>query len=296
MSCGLGRPMELLRRKDGRMERFSVDDGLASDSIVSLDTDASQEVLVETTAGWSRWNGKRFDALQSGGPHNARWSVSGLALTVIARGVTHTWRIGGELPAGRIATLLVDREGFAWIGMNRGLFVADPATAVVTKVDALNGNSVLSIAEDAEGNHWIGTETSGLHVLRLMKFRSEVGLAGTPVTSVAQTTDGTMWAGLVMMGLRRLRGGTWEQPLVARDLTSLVVLCEAPGLRGGLWVGTPDGLNFIAADGKVLRITSAEGLPDDYVRSLAGEADGSVVGGDAARAWCICAWTLARSR
>ncbi len=210
------------------------------------------------------------------GTDGVRWSYTTQAVNAVGTGVDRVWRVGKELPSGRVQTVRVDREGMAWVGMNSGLFVVRAGSATAVPVAALSSNSVLSIFEDAEGNHWIGTETSGLHVLRRLTFRSEVGLADQAVTSVVQTRDGAMWVGTRDDGLRRVRSGVVDAPVEESRLTSPVILCLAAGVRGGLWVGTPDGLNFVDEGGGVQRITSANGLPDDYVRSLAADADGSV--------------------
>ena len=45
--------------------------------------------------------------------------------------------------------------------------------------------------------------------------------------------------------------------------------------RADLWVGTPDGLNKIR-NGHVSVYTSADGLADDFVRSLYAASDGSL--------------------
>ncbi len=58
-----------------------------------------------------------------------------------------------------------------------------------------------------------------------------------------------------------------------------MILALAPAARGGLWVGTPDGLDYVPATGPVVRITSVDGLPDDSIRSLAAGPDGSVWAG-----------------
>ena len=55
-----------------------------------------------------------------------------------------------------------------------------------------------------------------------------------------------------------------------------VILSLAAGANGAVWVGTPDGLNRVAPEGGVQRITSADGLPDDYIQALVGSPDGSV--------------------
>ncbi len=187
------------------------------------------------------------------------------------------WRSGEQL-GGRVQSLLVDRNGLAWVGMRNGLAVIDATTGSVTEIPFLKGDSVLSVFEDLEGNHWIGTETSGLHILRRLKFRSVPGLAELGVTSVVQTSDGAMWIGTRDDGLQRVRDGVGAEPVPLARLTSGVILCMAPGPLGGLWVGTPDGLNFVGANGAVRKLSSADGLPDDYVRSLAVQGSSVWVG------------------
>jgi len=85
-----------------------------------------------------------------------------------------------------------------------------------------------------------------------------------------------MWLGTRDDGLRRVRDGMTDQPVANRLLTSPVILCLAPARHGGLWVGTPDGLNYIDPHNFVRHFTSANGLPDDYIRSLAADPDGSL--------------------
>jgi signal transduction histidine kinase len=54
-----------------------------------------------------------------------------------------------------------------------------------------------------------------------------------------------------------------------------VILSLAAATNGDLWVGTPDGLNRIHA-GHITTYTSADGLPDDFIRSLWIDNDGSL--------------------
>jgi signal transduction histidine kinase/ligand-binding sensor domain-containing protein len=276
----------VLRLQQGQFHRYSTADGLASSAIESIHRMGDGALVVDTAGGWSEWKQTEFRALSkvptelaSDGqgltavPGSTSWRFS--ATMVSARG-GHPWRVGQELPTGRIQTVFVDREGMAWVGMNSGLFVLTAGKTSATPVALLNGNSVLSVFEDAEGNHWIGTETSGLHVLRRLSFRSEAALADQAVTSVVQTNDGSTWIGTRDDGLRRVQNGVMSQPVSESKLTSAVILCLSPGGDGGLWVGTPDGLNYVDANNAVRRITSADGLPDDYIRALTGDSDGSV--------------------
>jgi signal transduction histidine kinase/ligand-binding sensor domain-containing protein len=275
----------VLRLQQGRFRRYGTAEGLASAAVASIRVMGRGAVFVETAGGWSQWNDKSFRRLPNAPaelraegaglvtvPGSSSWRFSSAVVSYGAR----EWHVGKELPAGRIQTVLVDREGLAWVGMNGGLFVLGGERAAATPVTLLNGNSVLSLLEDAEGNHWVGTETSGLHVLRRLAFRSEASLADQAVTSVAQTKDGSIWVGTRDAGLRRIRSNGTAEQIAVNKLTSGVILCLAPEWTGGLWAGTPDGLNYIGPDNSVRRITSADGLPDDYIRALVGDSDGSV--------------------
>ena len=282
----------LLRSQQGRFRRYGTKDGLDSSAIRSVHVGGDGGLVAETSAGWEEWKQPGFELLSTAPsdlrsdpsgltpvPGSLSWKFSATTVTVDRSGERHSWRVGHELPMGRIQTVYVDREGLAWVGMNSGLFVLSEEGTSAIPVVLLSGNSVLSIFEDAEGNHWIGTETSGLHVLRRLAFRSEPVLAGQAVTSAVQTKDGAIWLGTRDNGLRRVRNGVMDEPVAETRLTSAVVLCLAPGVNGGLWVGTPDGLNYIDKANSVWRITAADGLPDDYVRALAADADGSVWAG-----------------
>lgn len=289
MGLWIGTADGVLRLQQGKFHRYGTADGLASSVIESIHGMGDGGLVVDTANGWAEWKQAGFRALAKAPsafssdaagltavPGSASWRFSTTMVSAVSAGGGHRWRVGQELPVGRIQTVFVDREGIAWVGMNNGLFVLMAGKASATPVALLSGNSVLSVFEDAEGNHWIGTETSGLHVLRRLAFRSEPALADQAVTSVAQTNDGSIWIGTRDAGLRRVQNGVMDQPVPESKLTSAVILCLAAGVDGGLWVGTPDGLNYIDAHHAVRRITSADGLPDDYIRALAEDSDGSV--------------------
>jgi ligand-binding sensor domain-containing protein len=275
----------------------------SSDDVCCLKVDGDG-LLVGTADGVVRESGGRFERVAgSVGPVALAtgWNWSGAGVRFVARGgrarrnaesaagAGMEWTVGKEL-SGRVQAVLVDREGLAWVGMRNGLTVLNAETGEVKAVEALKGDSVLSVFEDAEGNHWVGTETSGLHVLRRLKFRREPGLAELAVTSVVETDDRTMWVGTRDDGLRRVRNGVVDEPVVVEKLTSGVILCLAAGLDGELWVGTPDGVNVVSPALEVKKITSADGLPDDYVRALA------VQGGNRPMTWVGTQKGMARLR
>ena len=184
--------------------------------------------------------------------------------------------MSSDLPGVRVQTLFVDRQGSAWVGTNEGLAVIRHGADHAETIPALRGNSVLQTYQDREGNYWIGTETTGLHLLHAEAFRSEPALADQALTAVIQDSAGNIWLGTRNSGLRRFRGDRAESPVRPDALTSPTILSLAPGRNGDVWAGTPDGLNNVNAAGAVLRVTSANKLPDDYIRALASGPDGAV--------------------
>ena len=139
-------------------------------------------------------------------------------------------------------------------------------------------SSVLSTMEDRDGDRWVGTEAAGLIVLRRQPFRTIPAIADQAITAVTQTSDGVIWLATREDGLWRVGSGTVEQAAVSPKLASRVILALAPGMHGDLWVGTADGLNHV--DGTSVRTyTSANGLPDDFIRSLLVDSDGKVWAG-----------------
>ena len=255
-----------LARFDGVSFKVYAQDTFSSVDVCCLQADKDGLLIGTGDGNWREQSGRfqRTTTPLSPSSLPSGWTWSAAAVQFRNR----QWSVPKEL-ASRLQTVAVDRKGFAWIGMRNGLAVIDTATGSITEISALRGDSVLAVFEDAEGNHWIGTETSGLHILRRLKFRGVSGLAGLGVTSVVQTSDGAMWIGTRDDGLRRVRAGVVDEPVPVERLTSGVVLCLTPAANGGVWVGTPDGLNSVGGNGAVRKLTSADGLPDDYVRSLA---------------------------
>ena len=201
----------------------------------------------------------------------SQWVRTRTAFLLWSQGRLQTWRAGRELPGTRVQSFLEDSHGSLWVGTDQGL-VALPSAHTADKVrlesmPLLGANSILTMFEDREHNLWVGTDTTGLHVLQQQKFRTLPSLAGVPISAVTQTMDGTVWLGSKDEGLFRYKGGETRHLSTKDGLISDVILALAGDRDGSLWIGTPDGLNHLSGQ-KIESYTSADGLPDDLVRSL----------------------------
>ncbi len=208
------------------------------------------------------------------GSNRSYWTYTNTAVHFQQGNLSRDWTIGRDLPGSRVASLFVDRNGLGWVGTNDGVTVLDYRSKQAIRTGFLHGDTVLQTIQDVEGSYWIGTENSGLHLLRSLKFRAL--LNNVAVRALVQASDGAVWVGTREDGVRRVDPAeNVSEPVPPVRSTSPVILSLAAGIKGSVWVGTPDGLNHVSPEGKVQKITSGEGLPDDYVQALAGGTDGS---------------------
>lgn len=208
-------------------------------------------------------------------PDHSLWLRTGTSIAVLRSDQSRTLSISRDLPASRIQSLLADSQGQLWIGTSKGLFMLDKVDSHPQVVPALGSNSILSLMQDEESDLWVGTETSGLQILRHQNFRTIPGLSDHPITAITQATDGAIWLGSNSDGLDRWQAGNIQHLDTRTGLVSETILALAPGEGGSMWVGTPDGLNYVKGK-KIRTYTSADGLPDDLIRSLLRDDDGSL--------------------
>jgi ligand-binding sensor domain-containing protein/signal transduction histidine kinase len=202
------------------------------------------------------------------------WQRTATDLTFSASGNPRT--IGpSALNGAHIQFFLPSFQGGLWIGTNHGLYRLDNTIAAPRLQPDLDTHSILALAEDAEGDLWVGTESSGLHVLRHRNFHSLPLDTESMATSVVQTADGTVWVGTNGEGLQSWLSGSRHTLSTHDGLLSDVILSLATALPEGLWIGTPDGLNRLQG-GRITSYTSADGLPDDFIRSVYPDRDGTV--------------------
>ena len=152
--------------------------------------------------------------------------------------VTAAQKIGQEIFA-----LFEDRAGKIWAGGENGLGSFDGTNwNFFTTHDGLPASAIRALAEDVQGNLWIGTERDGLFQLRAGKI-SPVPASVKDISCLLADADGGLWVGTSGHGLARFQNGTWStcSTLNGGLATDSIGYLIGDG-AGNLWIGSYVGL------------------------------------------------------
>jgi signal transduction histidine kinase/ligand-binding sensor domain-containing protein len=112
---------------------------------------------------------------------------------------------------------------------------------------------------------------------RLDRWHTAEGLPQSSVESIAQTSDGHLWLG-TQEGLVRFDGQRMQvfDKTVTQALRHNRVVSLLAGQQDSLWIGTEGGGLTLFKDGRFQNFGAGDGLPNESVRALAQESDGTL--------------------
>ena len=182
----------------------------------------------------------------------------------------------GRPQAGKVRTMVIDRQGQVWLGAEQGLSRFDGQSWMVyTAADGLASDQVNALAIDGAGQLWIGT-FQGLTRFDGQNWQSYVvdDLKKDHIKALLVDPAGQIWAG-TSGGLRRFDGQSWSDFTTANGLVGDDVQALAVDGIGQIWVGTTAGLSRF--DGQSwTSYTTANGLADNGVEAIAVDGAGRV--------------------
>ena len=207
------------KRGKGGFINFTTQDGLASDLVSSIHSDADGVLWFGTWGGGvSRYDGKEF--------------------------VNFTTKDG--LANDRVSVIQRGPDGALWIGTWRGGVSRYDGKEFVnfTTKNGLAHNAISTIYCDLNGALWFGTWGGGVSQFDgkgFVNFTTKDGLASNHIWSIYRDSSGILWVGTDGGGVSGYDGIAWTS-LDTRDGLSGNCVAIQEGVDGCLWFGTEGGL------------------------------------------------------
>ncbi len=283
----IGTNRGLCRLSGGRLSSLSSRDGLSGDAVNCLFEDRDGSLWVGTEqGGLNRLRDAPFAVfgVPEGLPADVVWTVHedldgaiwvggyGERVARVLGGRVETFELPGDRVNDRVSTLARDGSGTLWAGTLTGL-VFRAGRFRRYEGPGVPGGAVRCLLVDRSGRLWVGT-TEGLGCVGAGCPRPLGTVDGLPsgvVRVLHEDSSGRLWAG-TDSGLGRLEGGRVVAFNPKEGPLPVWAIHEAEG--GVLWLGTP-GKGLVRFDGASFRrITAADGLFDDVVYTVLGDASG----------------------
>ncbi|MFC2155648.1 two-component regulator propeller domain-containing protein [Acidobacteriota bacterium] len=165
------------------------------------------------------------------------------------RFLTDEWRTSQGLPSDTINAIAQTKNGYLWIGTNKGLIRFDGVNfETIDFAPAMRGSKnrrVSTLYVDKDGVLWIG-HPGGLTRFKggnFLTFSSHEGLSGERISGIRGDSSGSLWVGTANNYLNRLDKGTITLFDASKGLPGKFITAILEDSHGSLWVGTlRDGL------------------------------------------------------
>ncbi|MCP5049966.1 MAG: response regulator, partial [bacterium] len=229
----------LLRKKNGNIKPFGIEQGLPNMRVIYLYKDKSGNLWIGTDGGGlTRLKDRKLDTL-SGTP-----------------GITDSY----------IYSMAEDREKNLWVGtLDHGLFqLRDNTFTAYTTREGLIHDHVKCICPTSSGELLIGTN-KGISRFKNGEFKPLLPpgnrLENTAIVCISQSSSGLIRIG-TDKGLYRFKEGKSPRLTPINELSDNKIICLLEDrIRGCTWVGTGNGLNRIDNNtDKITVCNTAKGL------------------------------------
>ena len=302
-------------RYDGSVwQTFTIADGLADNSVLSVVQSRDGAMWFGTSNGVSRYDGSVWQTFTTadGLTHNfvnfvlqdqdgTMWFATGsLAGGGGGGGVSRfdglhweTFTVADGLANNVVVSIFQSLDGAMWFATPFGGSRFDQTWRTFTVENGLADNFVGSITQSRDGMMWFATgATSSGGVSRYdgsvwQTFTTADGLAGNSVISAFEDRDGVMWFGTANLfdgvgrGVSRYDGSVWQTFTTADGLADNSVIAMTQSRDGAMWFGTG---NFLRGTGGVSRydgsewqtFTTADGLAQNSVQTVFEAQDGAM--------------------
>ena len=279
----------VLYYRDRTFRRFSTQDGLPDDHILSLARARDGTLWVGTGNGVATYAGHKFTRVLTSAVQGHVSSLAGdrdgnMWMNVKGQIVRAT--PGGGVTAlqlnapGEEGFIYVDTEGGIWIGGESATYRMQDDEPGPLNLPVRGLTDLTAMLEDSDHQFWVANDSLRTFTLDAsQKVRPatihQSSPAGVPlgeVTALMEDREGSLWVGTDDGDLHRFRNNVFTTFTRRDGLSSDYIYSIYEDDDGVLWVGTPAGLNRIE-NGHVQVFTTNDGLPHDHVNAIWGGAD-----------------------
>ena len=200
------------------------------------------------------------------------------------------WGPEAGFPRGPVYSIDQTKDGYLWIGTEKGLVRFDGVNFHLMQSDASSQSSmthVLGLLADTEGGLWVRLRGPSMTLVHYngKSFSDRMADLAHPKSSASAM--GRAWDGAPLFWVLDsepsaivLRGGKFETLAAPPNFSRSAVLAVTQTPNGDVWVGTRDAGLFRFAGGKTIAVM--EGLPDLKVNALVSAGNNQLwVGTDA---------------
>src|SRR3984957_4393967 len=263
------------------VDHFGRADGLSSDTVFDLcegddgvvwattsDGIDNFRDLPVTTFSTSTGPGSTCTASVMASKDGTVWGATLGSLDFVRNGVRSSIRVPGQ----QVSSLLEDRQGNIWVGVDDGLFIyKDGRFRRIPEPDHRPLGLVLGLTEDVDGNVWAeckDAQERRLIRIRDFKVREQFSQPQVPkAKAIAADPKGGIWLGAVTGELTLFRDGIARTSSLKLKRGSWAYqIAVAPD--GSVMTASDDGLVMLRA-GKVQHLGKENGLPCDGLNGFA---------------------------
>jgi signal transduction histidine kinase/ligand-binding sensor domain-containing protein len=240
----------LVALTSGKPRIYTTQDGLPSNSIISIHDAANGDLLISTNGGLSRMH-------------------AGHLSTYFLRD-----QYGGEL----VWDAIEDRRGRLWAAKGSGVYtLAGGIFRNVVPGGPSIDDAAVVLTEGTHGDMWAGTYAKGLwHIEGGMvhHYTSSGALGSNAIRSLYQDSDGTLWIGTLGGGLSAFHNGLFTHYGAKNGLLSDNISHVEDDGKGSLWLSTTRGIARVSksqlhdfAEGRITALTPTNYGVEDGLRS-----------------------------